>query len=286
MSDEGYLTIEEVAQRLGVDIKTVQVYLREGRLKGEKNPISGSWLRVSEDALEEFLTGKPVEKRKQANEQGDDVSDVTQAKKQTGLVEEASKQAKLQNEQHRAEIEMQLRQSGYDSIEAGLADAEDKQKEALEVLEIANKERATVRAELEAVAREKQKVVNAMAVVKERERIVNEKWADVMVKEGNEKAFVSKYEGLKEELIGLVEYHKSHIIPCTKSLRAISKTIYTWVDLLNLHTRYDFMQLYNYIGKQMKVIDQYVDRMPSGDLSEMPSGDGVKAQSTEVEVED
>lgn len=264
MPEGGYLTLEEIAKQLGIGIKTVKEYLNDGKLKGERNPVSGSWIRVAESDFQEFLTGKPAEVVKQVEKVGGDTPELAEAKRQTTLEKELAEQSKLQNEQHRAKIEMDLRQKGYDSIEAGLTDVEAKQKEALEILEVANKERAAVRSELEVVAREKQKVVNALAVVKERERMVNEKWADIMVKEESQKTFVGKYEGLREELIGLAEYHKTHVIPCSRALRAISKVIYTWADVLNNNTGYDFTELYNYLGKAMRVIDQYTDRVPPG----------------------
>ena len=262
MSDSGYLTLEEIAQQLGISVKTVKEYLNEGKLNGERNPVSGSWIRVAESDFQEFLGVKPVEISKSHEKVGSDTPvEVVEAKQQTTLAKELTEKAKLQNEEHKAKIEMDLRQKGYDSIEDGLADADTKQKEALEMLEMSNKERAAVRAELEAVAREKQKAVNALAVVKERERMVNEKWADIMVKEENQKTFVGKYDTMRKELIGLVEYHKTHIIPCTEALRKISRTLYNYCDLLNNNTGYDWVPLYNYFGKQGKVIDNYVDHV-------------------------
>lgn len=262
MADEAYLSMEEVAKRLGVVEKTIDKYVRQGRLKAVKNPISGSVVGIRESDLQEFLTGKPAEPKVEMKQSGE-IPEVAEARKQTTLEKELTEQAKLQNEQNKAKVEIELRQKGYDSIEAGLVDVEAKIKDALDQLEMANRERASVRAELEAIAKEKQKAINALAVAKERERLVNEKWAEVMIHEENQKAFVNKYDGLKKELLELVEYHKSHISPCVKALEAVSKVIYIWADLLNRSTRYDLTELYNYIGKVMEIIDQYVDHVPT-----------------------
>ena len=263
MPEHGYLTLEEVAKELDLSIKTIKEYLNEGKLKGDRNPVSGSWIRVKESDLQEFLTGKPVEPSKQLEKQTGELSEVADARQQTTLEKELAEQAKLQNERHKAEFERDLRQKGYNSIEIGLIDIEEKHKEAMEIFEVANKERASVRSELEAVAKEKQKVVTLLAVIKEREKLVNEKWTDIQVKEESQKTFVGKYEGLRKELVELVEYHKTHVIPCNRALRTISRTIYTWADILNTNSGYDFTELYNFIGKSMKVIDQYTDRVPT-----------------------
>lgn len=45
-------TVEQAAEYLIVPVRTIQNWLREGRLKGYK--IGGLW-RISEEALEEFL---------------------------------------------------------------------------------------------------------------------------------------------------------------------------------------------------------------------------------------
>jgi len=144
VADIEYLTLEEVAQKLGISVKTVKEYLNEGKLKGERNPVSGSWIRVAESDFQEFLTGKPAEVVKPNEKAGSDIPvEVSEAKQQTTLAKELADKAKLQNEEHKAKIEMELRQNGYDSIEDGLADAEVKQKEALEMLEMSNKERTS-----------------------------------------------------------------------------------------------------------------------------------------------
>ena len=77
MIEEKYLSIPEVAERLGVNEKTVYKYLRVGQLKGEKNPVGGKWLRIKETDLEMFITGKPTEINRQADKK-DGESDAIQ----------------------------------------------------------------------------------------------------------------------------------------------------------------------------------------------------------------
>ncbi len=60
MPDEIYISIEEVAKRLGVGERTVEKYVRLGKIKAVKNPVSGSIVGFTEEALKELLTGKPA----------------------------------------------------------------------------------------------------------------------------------------------------------------------------------------------------------------------------------
>jgi len=210
-----------------------------------------------------------------ARHKAEESEEYIEAQKQTLLRDEAVKQAESANKEHKAKIELDLRQKGYDAIEAGLADVETKNKEALEVLEIANKERATVRSELESVASEKQKAVNALVVVKERERLVNEKWTTIIAREENEKTFTERYEVLKSEMVELITYYKSHLQPCIKALKAVNKTVYTWMDTLNGKTGYDWLPLYNFVGAKLKQIDDFTDHT-----------DSIKLTDTDVAVDD
>lgn len=282
MADEKYLSIEEVAKRLGVEEKTIGKYVREGKLKAVKNPINGSIVGFRETDIQEFLTGKPAEQKVETKQAGDISPEVAEAKTHTTLEEELTKQAKLQNEQHHAKIQMEMEQKGYDSIEAGLVDVEAKMKEALDQLEMANRERASVRAELEAVAREKQKVVNALAVVKLREEMVDKKRAEIMVIEEKQKEFIKKYADWRQELLELADYHKANILPCVKAMKAITKTIYSWVDILSDSTGHDWVSLYNWLGRQTKVLDTYVDHADKAMAKEVLHEDGDEQQKEEM----
>ncbi len=79
MVDEKYLSIKEAAERLGVNEKTVYKYLREGRLKGEKNPVGGKWLRIKESDMEVFITGKPMEVSEKSSEKEEENDAVLRA---------------------------------------------------------------------------------------------------------------------------------------------------------------------------------------------------------------
>ena len=51
---EKWLTVEQLAERFQVDIKTVQRWLRRGKLQGYRLGEHGDW-RVKESDLQEFL---------------------------------------------------------------------------------------------------------------------------------------------------------------------------------------------------------------------------------------
>ncbi len=54
------LTPEEAARVLKVDPATIRAWLRAGQLKGIKLP--GGFWRISEEALEEYISGKTASK--------------------------------------------------------------------------------------------------------------------------------------------------------------------------------------------------------------------------------
>jgi predicted site-specific integrase-resolvase len=54
--------VKEVADMLKSTEATIRVYFREGKLKGRK--INGKW-RVSEENLNRFINGEPVEPQKE-----------------------------------------------------------------------------------------------------------------------------------------------------------------------------------------------------------------------------
>lgn len=71
MAEDKYLSLEEAAERLGVTIKTLHKYLREGSLKGDRRPKGGKWLRVKESDIEEFITGQPQAEPEDTGGKGD-----------------------------------------------------------------------------------------------------------------------------------------------------------------------------------------------------------------------
>ena len=54
--------VKEVAEMLKSTEATIRVYFREGTLKGRK--INGKW-RVSEDNLNRFINGDPIDPQKE-----------------------------------------------------------------------------------------------------------------------------------------------------------------------------------------------------------------------------
>ena len=268
MTQEHYLSVEEVAVRLNVAKTTVGKYVRQGTLKAVKNPVNGHFIGFREADIQAFITGHPVEDKKgekqlDGGEQPNgENKEVAVAKVQTTLRKELAEQAEQQNKESEAKIKMQLRQKGYDSIEKGLADVEAKKKEAIDLLQAANGEQATVRAELEELAKAKQKLANDQSVVKIREEAVNQRYKDIMIIEGKQKEFVTKYSDWKKSLQDLVVYHRDNIVPCAKAIKAIDTTIYRWIEILDSNTHYNWEALHNWLGEEMRILDAYVDHIP------------------------
>lgn len=51
---DGYLTVSEAADRLGVSVRTLQRYLATGIIKGEQNTPTGPW-RIKEENVERAI---------------------------------------------------------------------------------------------------------------------------------------------------------------------------------------------------------------------------------------
>ncbi len=117
MEDDKLIPIKEIAERCGVNEKTVYKYLRDGKLKGEKNPISGKWLGAKESDFAMFITGKPTGVTEQSGKQGEE-SDTVQKAEEDARIAKANKErvefeaaeAKAQSEKEAATLGMTLEQ--------------------------------------------------------------------------------------------------------------------------------------------------------------------------------
>ncbi len=67
-----FLSPSEVAAILKVHVKTVHIWLRQGKLKGTK--ISYRTWRIPKDALDDFLTGKTFLSRNQSSDSYEKIS--------------------------------------------------------------------------------------------------------------------------------------------------------------------------------------------------------------------
>lgn len=179
-------------------------------------------------------------------------------------VKKAKDQAEIasaENKKVEVEIKTKLAQQGYQSIEEGLKTIEQMKQDAQKMLQSAQEIEGSAVALKEEFEVEKEKAVHALEVLKERESLINSRLERAVRTEQTLQVQDNRYATAKQELQTLIEYHQSHIRPCVKSLRAVSQTIYTWIDLLN-DTKYDFAPLYNYICKVTKHLDNYINNVP------------------------
>ncbi len=191
-------------------------------------------------------------------------SDVLQA-------EEAAKIAEAQLKQSTADVKRHLLEKGYQTQEEALADVKKKQDEADKLLELARKEATELAEQKEAYETEKQKLLNAYKIFKEKEATVTAKLEQAVKLEENSKADANNHQALTEELMALAVYHKSHITPCRKALLQVSRAIYGWADQLQ-QGNVDYIPLYNYIGKAMTIIDRFIDKTSAGQPNDKREG--------------
>lgn len=170
--------------------------------------------------------------------------------------------AEAENKKVEAEIKTQLAQQGYKNLEEAVKDINEKKAETDRMLESTQQIQENAIKTQEEYETLKQKAVHALEILKEREERVNARLERSITTENTFKEQDKRYAIVKQELQEIIDYHKENIGPCVKALRMVSKSIYSWIDLLN-QTPFDFAVLYNYIGKITRVLDNYVERIPT-----------------------
>ena len=194
----------------------------------------------------------------------------TTSSEETSTVSKAKEEADIalnRDKQVETEIKTKLRQQGYESLEQGLKDIAERKVEAETILKSAQQIEASAVEIKDEAKNQKQEAIHALEILKQREENVNIRLERAIKIETSLNSKDERYTVVKQELQKLISYHQTNIKPCVKSLRAVSKSIYTWIDLLN-DTQYDFSTLYNYIGRVTRVLDKYVDHVPTS----IPSG--------------
>ncbi len=62
MSDKDFLSVEEVAKRLGLKEETIRTYIREGSLSAYR---FGNVLRIRIDDFEKFVEGRKIRRNEE-----------------------------------------------------------------------------------------------------------------------------------------------------------------------------------------------------------------------------
>lgn len=200
----------------------------------------------------EELLPKQEPKVSPLSSKGEESNAVKQAKEEADI-------ATSQNKRVEMEIKTKLAQQGYENLEQALKDAARKTAEADKMLESASNIEATAIKLKEEAEVEKQKVVKAYAIVKERQAQADKRLEDAIKLEQELAQRKVEDEARKAELKDLINHQAIYLKPCRKALLNVSKAIYAWVELLQ-DGRIDYIPLYNYIGKIMTVIDRYIER--------------------------
>lgn len=228
---------------------------------------------------EELLKEQGNQDRKPSQSVGDN-SDVSKAKETA----EIAKQVDIQTEH---EINIKLREQGYASLQEGLADVEKKLKEADDILLNIKQQEQSIAEEAQEVAQGKEKVLNAGLIVKRREETVSARLEEAIQLEKARQSELEGYKSLRDELIQLIEYYQTQIIPIRGVLDTVNKTVNNWMNILDENTKYDFTILTNFIHFRMRLLDKYIETMPQN--VELPSGidqgvakDGISGKPTSV----
>ena len=176
--------------------------------------------------------------------------------------------AAAKDKQVEAEIKTRLRQEGYESLEKAKETIKQKLEEANQIFEAARKEIATINQERTKLEEDKQKLLTAFAINKEREDKANARLEQAIKIENNHHEHNEKSEILKRELQEVIDYHNSHVVPCAKALRKSTKVMYALWGMIENPKGFDSETLsdwltsgLNYIGKQTNVIDHYTDNV-------------------------
>ncbi len=182
-------------------------------------------------------------------------SDVAKAKENA----EIAKQTDIQTEH---EINIKLREQGYASLQEGLADVEKKLKEADDILLNIRQQEQSIAEEAQEVAQNKEKVLNAGLIVKRREETVSARLEEAIQLEKARQSELEGYKSLRDELIQLIEYHKTQIVPIRGVLDTVNRTVNKWMSILDENTKYDFTILTNFIHSKMRLLDKYIETTP------------------------
>jgi len=171
--------------------------------------------------------------------------------------EQKSRIAKAQADEAEQTLRITVAQQGCKKIEEALAKIDELKKQAEDTLTYAGQIKAENIKRMEALVAEKQEVVKINARLQLRETQADDKLADAERLTQELEAKTKRYEDIKAELKELVVYYQQNILPVSRTVKKIAKTIYTWIEPLT-GTGYDFTKLYNYLCGQTDVLEQFV----------------------------
>ncbi len=169
---------------------------------------------------------------------------------------EAAEIAESELKRVAAEHKRKLLEKGYQTLEEALVDVEKRKQESNRILDLAQQQQDTIAKKLEEIETEKQKITNLEQIITQKEAMIKSRLEKAIEKEQEAESKNDAQVALKTELQKMIEYHKIHIKPCRQALLNTATSVYNWMDELS-KAKVDFSDLYNYIGKQLDVLDSY-----------------------------
>lgn len=184
-----------------------------------------------------------------------DDEELTVVTREAQVAEQRAKQAEYDNSANQAEIEMELRKRGYNSIVEGQRDIEEKLVLARNTLEDAQREMALADAE-------KEKCIAAHRITKKLDEEANNKLKTARELEAHAMILEKNSDISLDILKAGVEYHNKNIYPVVQALINIKKVLYDWLEWLQIienKTRSNgrISRLIEFIENQSDVFEAY-----------------------------
>lgn len=192
----------------------------------------------------------------QEPETGDITPELQEAVKTTQLAEEMAKQAISKNDANKAEIETKVRVLGYNSLEQGIKDIEEKK------LELSRK-LADAQVEAEAIIKSakdlKARAEREIAEVATRDANARQRLEKAISLEQSARDLQSNADAWVSFLYNRTKYHDRTITPCRQALDKANILINRWLEVIQDNTKYDFTPLLNTVNGYLTQIDRYLE---------------------------
>ncbi len=152
-----------------------------------------------------------------------------------------------------------------DAIQKGFADFQKAEDDIKSQKEILAKDKEGFLKKLTDVEIREREAANTLLKAQNKLTDAENKLREYAARENEVKVKLERYETIKGELKELVAYYQANITPCINILDTIRLAIYTWIEPLN-ETKYDFSQLYNYIGNQTDKVERFIQKIKNTNL--------------------
>lgn len=251
--EETYLSIKQLATRIGKSEQTITDYCNEGKFPNASRPGGGKWA-IPESDVVAFMSGKPVAKPIAPIEESEAVR---KAKEATAIAQENFKRTEQ-------ETNAKLIEKGWKQIEDGLNYIEERKKGLEEEYKKLEKEKSEFGNEVLKCKRHVEESNEHRLISVEMKKQAEAKYsrAVIMIKDADEKIKVAETEikSLQDSII----YYDTYIEPILKNLKSVKNAVYVEAEVWQKNE--SLWKLFKYVTGKIVLLEKLLDNIKNATI--------------------